>query len=165
MEKSMNQINQDPMAIIKEEMQRAVIFNWMEANRVAELIVRFNGEGDNGDFDKYVSITPMDEKIGLEKYGLIQDSMMKETLQGSHKSVRDLVLHLSEKIEAEHNHSIDWVNNDGGQGQIVWILDGKAEDGCHYKRGIYMRIEARVISYESEDFSICGNIEEEKFDE
>jgi hypothetical protein len=139
-----------------------IVFNWMEENGVASLQCEFHGEGDSGSFEPGVSVvplqghTPYDSMVWSKLYDLIQTHVISPAPIGFKPGVTmaEFVHELSEKIEETTNHGVDWHNNDGGQGNVTWILDGHGEDGNHYKRGICLTVSARIIEYETTHFSV-----------
>lgn len=151
-----------------EMVHHATIFDWMERNQVAVLTVQFNGEGDSGSFEDYVETSGIDG-VKLD-YDALQESLEKTLITprlagSSDNSLKGLIMGLSEKYEEKTDHGIDWYNNEGGRGQVEWILDGKGSDGRHYKRGVCLTVEARVIEYEGESFALFGAQEDEGQDE
>ena len=149
----------------------AMIWEWMARTGAKTLTVEFNGEGDSGSFEDHVEVRFHDLHGGEEwvsptpeQERAIQDferTLIPSLLdaQGEPCSLGAVVQRLSERIEADTDHGVDWWNNDGGRGEITWILDGQGPDGEHYRRGICLTVEQRVIEYEATHIAITGDEE------
>jgi hypothetical protein len=149
-------------------MQLATVFEWMTTNKLSKLSVDFNGEGDSGDFDDYVSIeyTNPSSDYTTEDYSRLQGELetYKPTLGGVNKeggnerTLKQLILSLARAIEQETEHGVDWWNNDGGNGQVEFITDDVGNDGNTYHHGVCLTVNARVIEYETTYHTIQGMV-------
>lgn len=152
--------------VIIDSIKRATVFNWMEDNQVSRLVVHFNGEGDSGSFEDYVEVFPT-EKGNYARISQLTEQMKEHELphiqvgEGRPNTLWNLVLQMSESIESNTPHGKDWWNNEGGQGQVEWILDGEGEDGNTYRRGICLTVEERIVTVEGESFAIEGLVAED----
>lgn len=147
--------------IIMRAVQEETIFNWMEENKVESIIVNFSGEGDDGQFDHYIQVEPYREDG--PNNGSLQKVPVNTTVPGSTgpATLHQLIMDLAFGYEEESGHSIDWVNNDGGEGSIEFIMDGQGRDGEFYKRGVCLTVRERVTEYRDEFFAIRGRQDEE----
>ena len=145
------------------ELERSTIFDWMRKNEIETLDCSFNGSGDSGSFDNYVgislksSVCNEDQKARRQRYeSLYEEIRTKIVMHGL--TLQELVLERSAEIENHTNHGVDWWNNDGGKGNVQWILDGEADSGDYYKEGISLSISKRIIELDTSYFSITGNV-------
>jgi hypothetical protein len=146
-----------------------IIFNWMEDNRVTKVVATFNGEGDSGSFDQGVTLSfdHDGEDYGVRYnnlYKLVSTTKINPTPPGvkGDVTIQEYVIHVSEEIESNTQHGMDWWNNDGGCGEVEWILDGVGNDGNHYKRGICLTVSERVTQYNTNHFTIQGEVDAEE---
>lgn len=159
---------------------RSVVFDWMAAHGVAVIRARFDGSGDSGSFDAAPDIdidvaeVPEGAGAGMRKPGgpdayhaayhsMIEAPAVPMRMLGgdgvavtADLSIADLVLALSEHIEATTEHGVDWWNNDGGEGCVEWIVDGEGADGNHYRRGICLTVSQRVIELNTSFHAVAG---------
>lgn len=153
---------------LMEGVIRDIIFNWMADNDVAELSLSFNGEGDSGDFEDYISITPnypnnvYNKEVYSKANASLNDTRLVNTPPGIDKNstMADLVRKKSIEIEEQTDHGIDWYNDDGGNGVVLWLYNTE-DGGVHYDRGVRLIVRARVIEYDEHFFDIQGGEEGE----
>lgn len=158
----MAKLNSDPLLLAS---YRALVFDWMEANGVAVMTLRFHGENDDGNFDSVPDLTlapddgrdANDWKLHKKIQKRLADAPAGQTEQSMRELFYDLCIHVEESV----HHGVDWVNNEGGQGAVQWILGGYGEDEAYYRRGICFTVEARVISFDTAHYDICGRVEDE----
>lgn len=152
--------------ILQDSIRRGGVFAWMEENQVSKLIVDFHGEGDSGSFEDYISIQPVGDKLDrIEKLRTSLEETPNSFARGQPKTLHQLILELSEEIEEQTDHGIYWYNNEGGNGQVEWLLDAVGQDGNHYKQGICLTVNRRIIEYEGDSHCIDGSILEDESDE
>lgn len=139
-----------------------IVFNWMEANSIGRLQCDFSGEGDSGSFDGGVTVYPLEAHTqhNSTEWSRIYDLASKYVISPAPPgflfgvTMAEYVLKLSEEIENNTSHGVDWYNNEGGSGNVAWILDGEGDDGEHYKRGICLTVSERIIEYNTSHFSV-----------
>lgn len=158
-----------PDTTIWEAIQMSAVFDWMAQNGVAKLLVNFSGENDDGSFDSFVEMELTGTYSDMA-YEAARNSLEAATVHVTHPGSQDnklstLVLDMSAAFENRTQHNIDWVNNEGGRGSVQWILDGEGTDGRHYKRGVCLEVEARVIEYQGESYAITGAVNEESVED
>lgn len=136
---------------------REKIFSWMEANGVARITMRFNGEGDSGQFDGYPEMALIDAGAPWDRYDALSTSMCT-TCDESGTTIANLVSSIAHHVENTAHHGIDWWNNEGGQGHVEFILDGHDDAGVHYRRGISLTVEQRIVTYEGQTFTVLGAV-------
>lgn len=141
-----------------------IVFNFMEAHGLTRITADFNGEEDSGSFNSELMLEFNDPQKYIEYpqlYKLIQNYRIPNPPPGFTESptMEEFILTLSQRIEEESNHGIDWYNNDGGEGKVEWILEGEGEDGETYHRGICLTVSARVIQYDTHHFTIQNHTE------
>ena len=164
---------QPAQGVLADMALKAMVWEWMEQNGARMLTAEFNGEGDSGSFEEYVTVLFHNPHSGeeWEHPTAEQERVAKEFAenkltvlideQGNQRSLADAVRDLSEKVESDTDHGVDWWNNEGGRGEVNWILDGKGPDGLHYRRGLCLTVEARVIEYEATHIAVTGDEEGE----
>jgi len=153
---------------LMEGVIRDIIFNWMADNDVAQLGVSFNGEGDDGNFESYINITPNypNNVYNAEMYSTVNTNLYNTHLTNTppgiekNSTMANLVLQKSIEIEEQTNHGVDWYNDDGGNGEVIWLYNTD-HGGIHYDRGVRLIVRARVIEYDEHFFDIQGGEEGE----
>jgi hypothetical protein len=150
-----------------DALQKEIVWQWMEKNKVCKIKTYFNGEGDSGSFDAHLDLRFTGDASIIEKdivyTSAIEDlflpvpSDFKEPI-----SMTDYVIHLSEIVENKTPHGKNWWDDHGGDGWVEWILKGYSHDGRFYKKGINLTVRERIIEYNESNFSIQGEVDEEE---
>jgi hypothetical protein len=141
---------------------KTLVFDWMEANGASLLVAHFSGGGDDGSFDSYASVYGPNHSDYSEAHRLSKLlSGAKAGSKADNTSLGRLVVVMSTYIEDAAGHGVNWVNNEGGRGRVEWILDGTSDDGAHYRRGIHLTVEERVLDYHTYIHSIEGLVQDD----
>lgn len=155
----MNKQNNDEFTDL---LKKTFVFDWMEQHNVMTLTAHFNGEGDSGSFERFVSVALKPEAQSDAYYRHVNEKLDNTQTVFRHNSNRaltlsKLVVAMSEEIETNTSHGVDWWNNEGGQGTVEWVLNGEDSNGDTIHRGIVLTVEERVIEYRSETFTVENN--------
>ena len=105
----------------EEITDRAKLFNWLLSRSVAVVKVHFDGSGDSGQIEEIVCYGVSGRKIELELgvYALVE----RDVIEPAHArieahSVRDVL----ENLFYDATEQYDWVNNDGGYGDVWFVV-------------------------------------------
>jgi hypothetical protein len=113
-----------------------------------DVCVSFSGSGDSGQIDDIapVAAPPYDEQaskaFNAYKITLVEGEPPVELAK--------LIEELSDPITT--NEEIDWWNNDGGNGELIWQRAFTHEDGTEYPDMLRLTINQARIEYETFDF-------------
>ena len=141
---------------------KSAVFDWMEKEGVAQITLTFDGPGDDGCFSDYPNFDPIDISADNTDFYDRVSASAQSTVVGSEYggvTIHALLKAVGEHVEETAGHDVDWVNNDGGQGSVQFILDGLSSSDVHYRRGIHLEVGQRVVEIEYEHHVICGAIE------
>jgi len=108
--------------------QYEFIWQFMRVNQIDDIVVQFDGSGDSGDINDICAIhqgKTDDELYNLLKHplpeGLIPEREQSVFISQPPVTVYDLIHELSNALLGA-SEAPDWVNNDGGYGELTWIM-------------------------------------------
>lgn len=140
--------------VFAEQLRRTLIWEGLKLIqqkypeiKVVGATVDFSGSGDDGSMDSEPCLV-IDQHQGVwheESYKAFRANSLLT------KSIMDEV----ELIYDKHGGDWpDWVNNEGGNGSIQFILDGEGSDGNTYKEGVCVTVWTNeVIQHQNNVFS------------